>query len=60
MNPLRLIEDTLDHRSWEISEVWFRKNPFLLDMEALSITNNWRQKRGESLLTREILLQPMD
>jgi hypothetical protein len=46
-------EDTLDHRSWEVSEKWFRENPLFWDKEVLEVTNSWRLRRRESILTRE-------
>jgi hypothetical protein len=48
-------EDTLDHRSWEVSEKWLRENPLFWDKEVLEITNSWRLRRREPILTPENL-----
>lgn len=48
-------EDTLDHHSWEVSEKWLRDNIWFWDKEVLEITNSWRARRGEPILTREDL-----
>lgn len=53
-NP-KSTEDTLDHRCWEVSETWLRNNIIFWDKDVLEITNAWRAKRGDKILTREDL-----
>jgi hypothetical protein len=48
-------EDTLDHRSWEVNEHWMKENRWLWDNQVLDITNGWRAKRGDHILTRDQL-----
>lgn len=59
-NPFCLAEDTLNHHSYEVSEKWLRENVWFWDKEVLEITNAWRARRGEPILTREDLVGKND